>query len=166
MSDILKGIRNIRTFEVSNDGFHSENEKTKSVLDEKMDFSFDGNEFKSIRQALTYSKAKFFGDKENTNLSLKEKDPEKLQEIEGTIKNVNNGKWDQAKSRIAYSVLSEGVQESAKMELSVKNGLKTGEMFIDKMSEKLNDDIKKDNVTKMSLNKITKRFNRSASLEI
>ena len=52
------------------------------------------------------------------------------------------------------------------MELSVKNGLKTGEMFIDKMSEKLNDDIRKDNVTKMSLNKITKRFNRSSSLEI
>lgn len=166
MSDILKGIRNIRTFEVANGGTYEENEKPKSVLDEKMDFSFDGNDFYSIRQALTYSKAKFFGDKENTNLSLKEKNPEKLQEIEGSIKNVNNSKWDQAKSRIAYSILSEGYQESPRMELSIKNGLETGETFVDKMSEKLNDDIKQNNVTKMSLGKITKRFNKSASLEI
>ena len=90
MSDILKGIKNIKTFEVSSDGFHEKIEKPKTILDEKMDFNFDGNDFRTINQALTYSKAKLFGDKEQVQQSLNAKKPEELENIDGAIKGVFN----------------------------------------------------------------------------
>ena len=67
-------------------GFIQKMKKLKVYLMKKWISVLMAMNLKSIRQALTYSKAKFFGDKENTNLSLKEKDPEKLQEIEGFYK--------------------------------------------------------------------------------
>lgn len=51
------------------------------------------------------------------------------------------------------------------MELSIKNELNSGALYIYKMANKVKEDMKNNNLTKMPLSKIVKRFNKNVSLK-